>query len=74
MITNGNSAITANPIASLFRANPGPEVLVAAKSPAKLAPMAVQIPAISSSACTVLTPNSLCLANSCKMSVAGVIG
>ena len=50
IITNGSSAITARPIASLFSASPGPEVDVAARLPAKLAPIAVHIPAISSSA------------------------
>ena len=74
MTTRGTSAITAKPMASLFRARPGPEVEVAARQPAKLAPIAVQTPAISSSACTVITPKSLRLDNSCKISVAGVIG
>ena len=36
--------------------------------------MAVQMPAISSSACTVFTPNSLCLASSSRITVAGVMG
>lgn len=40
----------AKPMASPFSANPGPEVDVTAKLPAKLAPIAEQIPAISSSA------------------------
>ena len=72
--TSGNSAITARPIASLFNARPGPDVDVAAKQPAKLAPIEVQIPAISSSACTVITPKSLRFESSCRISVAGVIG
>ena len=38
------------PIASLLRARPGPEVEVAARQPAKLAPIDVHTPAISSSA------------------------
>ena len=46
----GSSAMTAKPIASLFRLRPGPEVEVAARSPANDAPIAVQTPAISSSA------------------------
>ena len=48
--TNGNSAIIANPNPSAFRASPGPDVVVMAKLPVKLAPIAEQIPAISSSA------------------------
>ena len=61
-------------MASDFNEIPGPEVLVAAKSPANEAPKAMQIPAISSSACMAFTPISLRAANSCKISVAGVIG
>ena len=38
------------------------------------APSAAPIPAISSSAWNVRTPNRLCLLNSCRMSEAGVIG
>ena len=73
-ITSGNSVITANPSASLFSERPGPEVVVMAKLPAKAAPIEVQIPAISSSACRVLTPKSLRFASSTRMSVAGVMG
>ena len=51
-----------------------PEVLVAASAPAKAAPTALAHPAISSSHCTVVTPIDLCLASSCRMSVAGVMG
>ena len=72
--TNGNSAITASPIASLLRLSPGPDVEVHAKSPAKAAPIEIHAPEISSSACTTITPMSLRPANSCMMSVAGVIG
>ena len=36
--------------------------------------MAVQMPAISSSACTVFTPRSLRLASSSRITVAGVMG
>ena len=64
----------ARPIASPFNANPGPEVVVMAKSPANEAPIAEVTPAISSSAWKAFTPKCLCLANSCKISVAGVIG
>ncbi len=49
-ITNGISIITAKPIASVLSASPGPEVEVIARLPAYDAPIAVQIPAISSSA------------------------
>ena len=61
-------------MASLFKHTPGPEVVVTAKAPANAAPTADAQPAISSSHCTVFTPKDLCLANSCKISVAGVIG
>ncbi len=36
--------------------------------------MAMPMPAISSSACSVETPNALCLLSSWRMSEAGVIG
>ena len=61
-------------MASPFSANPGPDVVVIARLPQKLAPIAEHIPAISSSAWKVLTPKFLCFASSCKMSDAGVIG
>ena len=73
-MTNGNSVITAKFIASLFRQMPGPEVVVTASAPANDAPTAEAHPAISSSHCTVFTPSDLCLANSCRISVAGVMG
>ena len=57
--TSGSSVITARPRASDFRDSPGPEVVVTASSPAYAAPMAVQMPAISSSACMVVTPRYL---------------
>ena len=72
--TSGSSVITAKPNASLLSESPGPEVVVTAKLPAKAAPIDVQIPAISSSACNVFTPRSLRLASSTRMSVAGVMG
>ena len=50
------------------------EVEVAASAPANEAPMALAQPDISSSHCTVMTPHDLCLASSCNMSVAGVMG
>ena len=74
MITRGSSSITARLMASLFKQMPGPEVLVAANAPAKAAPTALAQPEISSSHCTVVTPSDLCLANSCRISVAGVMG
>jgi hypothetical protein len=55
MISKGISSITANPIASPFSANPGPEVVVTAKDPPSAAPMAEVMPAISSSAWNVFT-------------------
>ena len=66
--------ITARPMPSLFRARPGPEVEVTAMLPAKEAPMAEHTPAISSSIWHALTPRSLRLASSWRMSVAGVMG
>ena len=53
---------------------PGPEVVVTPRRPAKAAPMAAPMPAISSSAWNVVTPNALCLLSSWRMSEAGVIG
>ncbi len=61
-------------MASPFRANPGPDVDVAANAPAKAAPIEELIPAISSSAWNVFTFRLFLFANSCKISVAGVIG
>src|SRR5690606_11605427 len=60
--------------ASDFNANPGPEVVVMARSPAYEAPKADAMPAISSSASKVLTPKSLRSDRAVKISVAGVIG
>jgi hypothetical protein len=50
MITSGNSVITAETDRFLFQATPGPDVPVSPIWPAKLAPMAAQTAAISSSA------------------------
>jgi hypothetical protein len=72
--TSGSSSITARPIASDFSETPGPDVLVTPRLPAYDAPMAAPMPAISSSAWKVVTPNALCLLSSCRMSEAGVIG
>ena len=48
--TRGNSTATARPSASVFRAMPGPEVVVMPSAPAYAAPMAEVTAAISSSA------------------------
>ena len=53
---------------------PGPLVAVTPSAPPNAAPMVDVIAAISSSAWNVLTPKFLCLASSCRMSLAGVIG
>src|SRR5258708_1079932 len=74
MTTIGSSVITASPNASAFRPRPGPEVVVIPLEPANDAPIAEQIPAISSSAWNVLTPKFLYFESSCKISEAGVIG
>ena len=74
MTTSGSSSITARFMASDLRQMPGPDVEVAANAPANDAPMALAHPEISSSHCTVITPSDLCLASSCRMSVAGVMG
>ena len=71
---SGSSSETASPIASPLSAMPGPDDVVMASDPPKAAPSAVPMPAISSSAWKVRTPNRLCLASSCRMSEAGVIG
>ena len=73
-ITSGSSSDTASPIVSDFSAMPGPEVVVTPSAPPKAAPSAAPMPAISSSAWKVRTPKRLCLASSCRMSLAGVIG
>ena len=64
----------ARPIVSDFSAIPGPEVVVTASEPPYAAPRAAPMPAISSSSCSVRTPNSLCRLSSWRMSLAGVIG
>ena len=53
---------------------PGPEVVVMPSEPANDAPRAAPMPAISSSAWKVVTPNALCLLSSWRMSEAGVMG
>ena len=70
----GSSVITARPIVSVFRSRPGPLVPVAASSPVNAAPSAMFAAAISSSACTVMTPKCLCRDSSWSRSDAGVIG
>ena len=50
IITSGNSRLNAKPMASPFKATPGPLVVVKARSPANEAPIAEATAAISSSA------------------------
>ena len=71
---SGSSSMTPSPIASLFNATPGPDVVVTPRLPPNDAPSAAVTPAISSSAWKVRTPNAFCFDSSCKMSDAGVIG
>ncbi len=73
-MTSGSSSDTARPIASDLSATPGPEVVVMPSMPPYDAPRAAPMPAISSSAWNVITPNRLCLLSSWRMSDAGVIG
>ena len=70
-ITSGSSSETASPIVSALRHMPGPEVVVTPSAPPNAAPSAAPMPAISSSAWNVRTPNRLCLDSSCRMSEAG---
>ena len=70
----GSSMITASPSVSAFRSMPGPLVPVTARWPANAAPSAMFAAAISSSACSVITPKFLCRESSCSSSEAGVIG
>ncbi len=72
-IISGISSITANPMASAFKAMPGPDVVVIANDPPNEAPIQEHMAAISSSAWNVLTPKFLYFANSCRISEAGVI-
>ena len=71
---SGSSTDTARPTVSAFSSMPGPEVLVTASEPPNEAPSAAPTAEISSSAWNVRTPKRLCLASSCRMSEAGVIG
>ena len=73
-MTSGSSSETARPIVSDFSATPGPDVVVTPIAPPKLAPRAMPMPAISSSACIVVTPWRLRAASAWRMSDAGVIG
>src|SRR5260370_34736563 len=52
-ITMGNSTMMARPIASVFSAMPGPEVVVMASAPEYAAPIAEAIAAMSASALNV---------------------
>ena len=53
---------------------PGPELDVTPSEPAKEAPMAAQMAAISSSAWKVMTPKCFSLAKACNTPDAGVMG
>ena len=64
----------ANVSSSALRAIPGPLVEQIPSEPAKEAPMAAPIAAISSSAWNVTTPNRLYNESSCSRSEAGVSG
>ena len=70
----GSSTDTARPTVSALSSMPGPDVLVTLSEPPNEAPRAAPTAAISSSAWNVRIPNRLCLASSCRMSEAGVIG
>src|ERR1700730_17773515 len=69
-ITMGNSTIMARPMASVFSAMPGPEVVVMASAPEYAAPIAEVMAAISSSAWNVITPKFLYMESSWRMSEA----
>ena len=66
--------MTARPIVSHFSARPGPDVVVTPIAPPNAAPSAMPMAAISSSACSVVTPKRLSRLSVCRMSDAGVIG
>src|SRR5437867_10604565 len=51
-MTTGTSLIEAQPMPSIIRQKPGPEVDVAERAPVSAAPVAIVIAAISSSVCT----------------------
>ena len=73
-MTIGSSMIAASPSVSAFRSMPGPLVPVTARWPANDAPSAMFTAAISSSACSVMTPKFLWRESSCSSSEAGVMG
>ena len=58
-MTSGSSRLMARPMVSDLRSRPGPLVVVTPSAPPKAAPRAAPMPAISSSAWKVRTPNSL---------------
>src|SRR5919108_463833 len=68
---SGSSRATARPIVSCFRSMPGPLEAVTPRWPPNEAPRAMLAAAISSSACTVRTPNRLWRESSCRSSEAG---
>src|SRR5260370_19103177 len=67
---NGISTATASPIASVFSAMPGPDVVVIANAPPYAAPIAEVIAASSSSAWNVITPQPFYCESSSNMSEA----
>ncbi len=74
-ITSGSSAMLARPIISHFRESPGPLVAVMAFLPAKEAPTAAPMPAISSSAWSTAPPYfQMWSVRNCMISVEGVMG
>ena len=64
----------AKPMASPFKATPGPDEEVMPMPPAYEAPMAAQAAAISSSAWKVVTPKGAMPDKVCRTLDAGVIG
>jgi hypothetical protein len=74
MMTSGSSVMIASPIASALSAMPGPDEEVTPREPAKLAPIALPMAAISSSAWKVVTPYSLRRERWWRIALAGVIG
>ena len=74
MTTSGNSRTTAKLIPSLLSAMPGPLLAVAARLPAKAAPITDPMAAISSSAWNVRTSKFFSAAKPSRMVLAGVMG
>jgi hypothetical protein len=73
--TSGSSAIVARPSISVLSDMPGPEVAVIAFLPAKDAPTTAPMPAISSSACSIVPEYfQTSRPKNCMISEEGVIG